>query len=68
MLNHRLRFLAGFLVIAAIALGFRDVDWFLLKKSLRQRFPKVEWISTAELAGWMADHTRGAEGRTELRG
>ena len=60
MLNHRLRFLAGFLVIAAIAVGFRDVDWFLLKKSLRQRFPKVEWISTAELAGWMADHTRGA--------
>src|SRR3954465_11673699 len=58
MLNYRILFLAGFLVIAGLVLGFRDVDWFLLKKSLRQRFPKVEWISTAELAGWMSDHNR----------
>ncbi len=60
MLKHRLFFFAGFFVIAGIALAFRDIDWFLLKKSLRQRFPKVEWISTAELAGWMSDHSRNA--------
>ena len=58
MLNYRLLLLAGFLVVGAIVLGFRDIDWFLLKKSLRQRFPKVEWISTTELAAWMSDHGR----------
>jgi len=58
MRNYRLLSFAGFLVIAGLAVGFRDVDWFLLKKSLRQRFPKVEWISTADLAGWMADRAR----------
>ena len=41
-------------------LGLRGVDWYLLKKSLRQRFPKVEWISTAELADWLADEHRPA--------
>src|SRR3954470_12972442 len=59
-MNYRLLFLAGFLIVGAIVLGFRDIDWFLLKKSLRQRFPKIEWISTGELAGWMSDHARPA--------
>jgi rhodanese-related sulfurtransferase len=60
MLKHRLFFFAGFFAIAGTALAFRDIDWFLLKKSLRQRFPKIEWISTGELAGWMSDHARRA--------
>src|SRR5215212_3038773 len=67
MLNYRLLFLAGFLLVGAIVLGFRDIDWFLLKKSLRQRFPKVEWISTAELAGWLADEPRAAPVLLDVR-
>lgn len=55
----RLALLITGLIGASLALlGFQSVDWFLLKKSLRQKFPKVEWISTSELADWLADKTR----------
>jgi len=60
-------FLAGFLVAAVALLGLRGVDWYLLKKSLRQRFPKVEWISTVELAGWLADEHRSAPVLLDVR-
>ena len=44
------------LLISVIALfGMQSVDWFLLKKSLRHKFANVEWISTNELAGWLAN-------------
>ena len=47
------------LIIAGLALlGMRSIDWFLLKKSLKHRFPKVDWISTQELADWLADKRR----------
>lgn len=47
------------LIVAALALfGMRSIDWFLVKQSLRQRFPKVEWITTAQLADWLADKQR----------
>ncbi|PZR71863.1 MAG: sulfurtransferase [Chthoniobacterales bacterium] len=36
----------------------RGIDWFLLKKSLQTRFPKIEWITTRELADWLADKHR----------
>jgi rhodanese-related sulfurtransferase len=59
--NARLGFLMTGLIIAALALlGMRSIDWFLLKKSLRHRFPQVEWISTRELADWIADQGRPA--------
>ena len=49
------------LIIATVALlGVRSIDWYLLKKSLKHRFPKVEWISTRELADWLADNRRPA--------
>jgi rhodanese-related sulfurtransferase len=49
-------FAAGGLLVAVFALlGLRSVDWFLLKKSLRHKFAKVEWISTSELADWLAN-------------
>lgn len=57
--NARLGLLMTGLIIAGLALlGMRSIDWFLLKKSLQHRFPKVEWISTQELADWLADKGR----------
>lgn len=58
MLNPRYFLLATVVAIAAAGLGLRGVDWFLLKTSLRQRFPKIDWISTRELAEWLADKRR----------
>ena len=57
--NARLGLLMTGLIVAALALlGMRSIDWFLLKQSLRHRFPKVEWITTAQLADWLADKQR----------
>jgi rhodanese-related sulfurtransferase len=57
--NARLGLLMTGLIVAALALlGLRSIDWFLLKQSLRYRFPKVEWITTAQLADWLADKQR----------
>ena len=57
--NARVGLLMTGLIIAALALlGMRSIDWFLLKQSLRHRFPKVEWITTAQLADWLADKNR----------
>jgi rhodanese-related sulfurtransferase len=57
--NARLGLLMTGLIIAALALlGMRGIDWFLLKQSLRHRFPKIEWITTAQLADWLADKQR----------
>ena len=51
------------LIVAAIALlGTRSIEWFILKQSLRHRFPKVEWITTAQLADWLADKATAAAG------
>jgi len=50
--------LTGVIVAALAMLGMRSIDWFLLKQSLRHRFPKVEWITTAQLADWLADKKR----------
>lgn len=33
-------------------------QWFLLKASLRTQFPQVQWITTQELADWLADPRR----------
>jgi len=57
--NARLGLLITGLIVAAVALlGMRSIDWFLLKQSLRHRFPKVEWITTAQLADWLLDKQR----------
>ena len=57
--NARLGLLMTGLIVAACALlGIRSIDWFLLKQSLRHRFPSVEWITTAKLADWLADNKR----------
>lgn len=59
MPNARLGLLMTGIIASALALlGLRGIDWFLLKQSLRHRFPKVEWITTAQLADWLADKQR----------
>jgi rhodanese-related sulfurtransferase len=50
--------LTGFVILAAAAFGFRGLDWFVLKKSLRTRFSQISWITTQELADWLADRHR----------
>jgi rhodanese-related sulfurtransferase len=57
--NARVGLLVTGLIVAALALlGMRSIDWFLLKQSLRHRFPKVTWISSTQLASWLDDKNR----------
>jgi len=57
--NARIGLLMTGLIVAAIALlGVRSIEWFILEQSLRHRFPKVNWITTAQLADWLADKNR----------
>jgi len=57
--NARIGLLMTGLIVAAVALlGTRSIEWFILKQSLRHRFPKVEWITTVQLADWLADTNR----------
>jgi len=60
-------FITGLIVFACALLGLRSVDWFLLKKSLRHKFTKIEWISTSELADWLADKRRPAPALLDVR-
>lgn len=57
--NARSGLLMTGLIVAAVALfGARSIEWFVLKQSLQHRFPKVTWITTAQLADWTADKKR----------
>ena len=57
--NARLGFLMTGLIVAGVALLFmRSIHWFLLKESLHHRFPQVTWISTEELANWLANKSQ----------
>jgi rhodanese-related sulfurtransferase len=57
--NARLALLMTGLIVAAVALLFtRSINWFLLKKTLEHRFPKVAWISSEELANWLANKSK----------
>ena len=56
-----LRVLAGLALATLLGLGLlscRSVDWFLLKHSLRNQFADVQWITTGQLADWIADRNR----------
>jgi rhodanese-related sulfurtransferase len=50
--------MTGFIVAVIALLGGRGIEWFILKQSLRYRFPTVEWITTEQLADWLADKKR----------
>jgi rhodanese-related sulfurtransferase len=64
---RRVLVVVGLLVVATAALAFRTVDWFLLKTSLRHKFAKVEWISTTDLADWLANKKRPAPVLLDVR-
>lgn len=59
--------ITGLIVLAFGLLGLRSIDWFLLKKSLRAKFTKIEWISTSELADWLANKRRAAPVLLDVR-
>ena len=59
--------IAGLILAALALLGLRNVDWFLLKKSLRLKFANIEWISTGELADWLANKDRPAPVLLDVR-
>ncbi|MEO8439297.1 MAG: rhodanese-like domain-containing protein [Spartobacteria bacterium] len=58
---RRLRLALGVAAVLAFSFGLlscRGVDWFLLKRSLHGKFSHVEWITTEQLADWLADKKR----------
>jgi rhodanese-related sulfurtransferase len=59
--------MTGLIVATVAVLGIRSIDWYLLKKSLRHKFADVEWISTAELADWLANKSRPAPVLLDVR-
>ena len=64
---RRLLVVAVFLAGAFGLLGLRSIDWFVLKKSLRHKFSKVQWISTTELADWLANKRQPAPVLLDVR-
>jgi rhodanese-related sulfurtransferase len=47
------------LIVCALALlPLRSFDWFLVKRSLRNKFGAQNWITSGELAAWLADKKR----------
>jgi rhodanese-related sulfurtransferase len=57
--NARLGLLLTGLIVAGVALlSMRDIEWFLLKRALRQRFRQINWTTTGQLADWLADNRR----------
>ncbi|HEV2096131.1 MAG TPA: rhodanese-like domain-containing protein, partial [Chthoniobacterales bacterium] len=50
---------AAVVLVAGIGLAKSEsFEWVVLKATLRTKFPNVRWISTEELAGRLADHSR----------
>lgn len=42
-------------------------QWFLLKASLRNQFPQVQWITTREMADWLQDRHRPPPALLDVR-
>ena len=56
------------LIVIAFALpSCRPVDWFFLKRSLRIKFSGEQWITTRQLADWLADKQRRAPVLLDVR-
>jgi rhodanese-related sulfurtransferase len=60
-------FMTGLIVAAFAFFGIRSIEWFILKQSLRGRFPKVEWISTEQLASWLEDKQQPSPALLDVR-
>ena len=64
----RTRLALGLTALIAFApLSCRPVDWFLLKRSLRSKFSDEQWITTQQLADWLADKQRPAPVLLDVR-
>src|SRR5450432_3964507 len=59
--------LAAVLVLALGLLSCRGLDWFLLKRSMRGKFGEQDWITTQQLADWLADKKRPAPVLLDVR-
>ncbi len=59
--------LAAIFLFAAALGSCRGVDWFFLQRSLRSKFSDVHWITTAQLAAWLADRQRPAPVLLDVR-
>lgn len=57
------------LIIATVALlGIRDIEWFLLKRSLYVQFQDAGWLERDELQSWITDTKRVRPIVFDLRG
>ena len=55
------------MLMALALLSCRSVDWFVLKRSLRNKFGDEHWITTRQLADWLADKQRPAPVLLDVR-
>ncbi|MBA2585469.1 MAG: rhodanese-like domain-containing protein [Chthoniobacterales bacterium] len=59
--NWRVGLLITAFVVLVAGIGMsksESFEWVVLKATLRTKFPNVRWISTEQLASWLADHSR----------
>ena len=64
------RLLQGTTLLLCLGLGLlscREVEWLLLKRSLRSKFGNEHWITTQQLAAWLADKKRPAPVLLDVR-
>ena len=59
--------------VAAVAIftiavaGYRPLDWFFVKRTLRGKFHDVDWITTQQLAEWLGNKERPAPVLLDVR-
>ncbi len=59
--------LAALVVVTFALAGCQPLDWFLLKRTLRSKFHDIQWITTQQLADWLADGQRPAPVLLDVR-
>ncbi len=59
--------LAGLFVFGLGLFFSREIEWFLVKRSLRGKFRDERWITTQQLADWLTDKQRPAPVLLDVR-
>lgn len=59
--------LVALLLCSLALLSCRGVDWFFLKRGLRSKFGNANWITTQQLADWLADKHRPQPALLDVR-
>lgn len=57
-------------VLSLVCLGLlscRGVGWFLVKRSLHGKFSGIDWITTRQLADWLAEKNRRQPALLDVR-